>query len=400
MTPSSLGRGSRSDSARAPRSRIATSVTFFVNGFLVATWLPNIPVVKDRLQLDAATLGLALAATAAGSLVFMPVAGWLVAHRGSAPVTTGAALLLCLALPLPFLAPNAPLLAVALFALGASNGSMDVSMNSQAVHVEALRTTPIMSSFHGAWSLAALLGAVTTSLVHVAGIDPLVQVAAAAAIAAIVQLVVAVEFERDDRADEPPVLLAIPPRVVMGLGFACFCAMLAEGAIGDWSAVYLRDDLAAGAAAAPLGFAASSLAMAAGRLGGDGVVRRFGAARTLVGGGTLVIAGMAGGLLLGQPVAAIAGFALTGLGLANAVPVMLSAAGRIEGVPAGTALAAASTTGYTGFLIGPTLIGLVAQATSLPTALWITVLCGLVLALTGPRALGAAGRPGAVGAGR
>lgn len=145
--------GSPSAAARPPRSRIATSVTFFINGFLVATWLPNIPAVKDRLQLDPATLGLALAATAVGALVFMPVAGWLVAHRGSAPVTTAFTLLFCLALPLPFLAPSAGLLALALFALGASSGSMDVSMNAQAVRVEALRTTPIMSSFHGAWSL-------------------------------------------------------------------------------------------------------------------------------------------------------------------------------------------------------------------------------------------------------
>ena len=366
---------------------MATSVTFFVHGFLMATWLPNIPVVKDRLQLDPATLGLALAATAVGSLVFMPVAGWLVAHRGSAPVTIGAALLACLALPLPFLAPNAALLALALFVLGASSGSMDVAMNAQAVRVEALRTTPIMSSFHGAWSLAALAGAVTTSLVHLAGIPALAQVVTVSLVAALVQIVVAIEFERGDHADEPPVLLAIPPRVVLGLGFACFCAMLAEGAVGDWSAVYLREDLGAAAAVAPLGYAASSLAMALGRLTGDAVVRRFGAASTIVVGGILVVVGMSAGLLLAQPFAAIAGFALVGLGLANAVPVMFSAAGRVRDVPAGTALASASTMGYTGFLVGPTVIGLVAQATSLTTALWIPAICGLVLVVAGPAAL-------------
>jgi MFS family permease len=385
-------------SSRPPRSRIATSVTFFVNGFLVATWLPNIPAVKDRLDLDPATLGLALAATAAGALVFMPFAGWLVAHRGSAPVTTGAAILLCLILPLPFLAPNAALLAAALFALGATNGSMDVSMNAQGVRVEALRTTPIMSSFHGAWSVGALLGALVTSLVQAAGIEPLAQVVTVAAVAAVVMIIVALEFERGDRAAVPPVLLAVPPRIVLGLGFVCFCSTLTEGAIGDWSTVYLRDDLLAAAAVAPLGYAASALAMAIGRFSGDGIVQRFGAPRTIVVGGGLVVAGMALALVPAEPLAAIAGFALVGFGVANVVPVMFSAAGRVPDVPAGTALAATSTMGYSGFLIGPTVIGLVAQATSLPVALTIPLLCGVVLMLTGPAALGAArGRMAAVG---
>ncbi|HYM82773.1 MAG TPA: MFS transporter [Candidatus Dormibacteraeota bacterium] len=381
---------SRSATGR-PRSRVATSVTFFLNGFLGATWVASIPVVKDRLGLDAATLGLDLAATAVGALVLMPIAGWLVAHRGSAPVTTATALLLCAVLPLPFIAPNAVLLALALFALGASTGSMDVSMNAQAVRVEALRTTPIMSSFHGAWSVGALAAAVITSLVHLAGVPPLVQVTTVAAIAAFVQVVVAVEFERGDRAAEPPVLLALPPRPVLALGFVCFCAMLAEGAVGDWSGVYLREGLGAAAAVAPLGFAAASLAMSAARLGGDAVVQRFGPARTLAAGGSLVVVGLGAGLVVAQPLAAIVGFALVGLGVANAVPVMFSAAGRIPGVPAGTALAAASTMGYSGFLVGPTVIGLVAQATSLPTALWIPVGCALVLAVAGPRALAAVG---------
>jgi MFS family permease len=389
-SPADAVRETGRDAARHPRSRIATSITFFINGFLVATWLPNIPAVKDRLDLDPATLGLALAATAAGALVFMPLAGWLVAHRGSAPVTTGAALLVCLILPLPFLAPNALLLAAALFALGSANGSMDVSMNAQGVRVEALRTTPIMSSFHGAWSVGALLGALLTSLVQAAGVEPLVQVVTVAAGAALVMVVVAVEFERGDRATEPPVLLAFPPRVVLGLGFVCFCSMLTEGAIGDWSTIYLRDDLLAAAAIAPLGYAASALAMAIGRLGGDGVVQRFGAPRTIVVGGVLVVGGMTLALVPAGPAAAIAGFALVGFGVANVVPVMFSAAGRVADVPAGTALAAASTMGYSGFLIGPTVIGLVAQATSLPVALTIPLLCGIVLMLTGPAALGAA----------
>ncbi len=211
-----------------------------------------------------------------------------------------------------------------------------------------------------------------------------------AAIVAVVMIVVAVEFERGDRASEPPVLLAIPPRVVLGLGFVCFCSMLTEGAIGDWSTVYLRDDLLAAAAVAPLGYAASALAMAIGRLGGDGIVERFGAQRTIVVGGALVVGGMALALVPAEPFAAIAGFALVGFGVANVVPVMFSAAGRVPEVPAGTALAAASTMGYTGFLIGPTIIGLVAQATTLPIALTIPLLCGVVLMVAGPAALGAA----------
>jgi MFS family permease len=174
-------------------------------------------------------------------------------------------------------------------------------------------------------------------------------------------------------------IFALPPAALIGLGLLTFCALLAEGAVGDWSAVYLRDSLGTTPATAATGYAAFSVAMALGRLLGDRLARRVGAVLLLRLSGTVAAGGLAMSLLVGRPATSLLGFGLVGLGLANLIPVLFSAAGRTRSMPSGTALAAVATTGYLGYLAGPPLIGLAAEAAGLPAALAIVcVACGLV----------------------
>ncbi|HLE45158.1 MAG TPA: MFS transporter, partial [Methylomirabilota bacterium] len=214
------------------------------------------------------------------------------------------------------------------------------------------------------------------------GVPDLGHVTAAALVcaAAVVAKLPALGPGEGGAARSAPVF-ARPPRALLGLGGLAFLGLLAEGAMGDWSAVYLHDALATTPATAAAGFAAFSLAMAAGRVTGDRLVGRFGPARVLRASSSLAAAGLGAALLIGEPAAGIVGFGLVGLGIANVVPALFSAAGWVRGVPAGLALAAVSTLGYWGFLAGPPLIGLAAEVTSLPLALGLVSLaCALIAA--------------------
>jgi hypothetical protein len=303
----------------------------------------------------------------------------LVARIGSRRATLLAATALALALPLPVLAPTAALVAVALAFLGAANATLDVAMNAQGVAVEAAVGRPVLSSFHGLFSLGGLAGAAAAVGTMAVGVAAVVH-ALAVTLASLAILAVL----RPALAPAPLLgagapVFAWPPRRLLGLGALTFCALLAEGAVGDWSAVYLHDDLGASPAVAGAGFAGFSLAMAAGRFGGDRLVTGLGRRRLLRLSGGLAAAGLAGALVVGRPEAAVVGFALVGLGLANAVPILFGAAGRVPGLPSGTALAAVATTGYGGFLAGPPAIGFVGDAVGLPAALGLVALaCALI----------------------
>jgi len=240
----------------------------------------------------------------------------------------------------------------------------------------------MLSSFHGLFSTGGLIGAGLASGAMAAGVSDAAHVLAVA----LGGLALVLALRRDllpaapDPGPPPPVFVR-PPRALAGLGLLTFCALLAEGAIGDWSAVYLQDELGAPRALGGVGFAAFSLAMAAGRFAGDRMRARVGPVRLLRASGALAAAGLAGSLALGHPGAAVAGLALVGLGLANTVPVLFGAAGRVGAVPAGTALAAVATTGYGGFLVGPPLIGLSAEALGLSGALLLVAAACAWLAL-------------------
>ena len=364
---------------RPTASRCAVSALFFVNGAILASWVPYVPMVKQRLGIGDGLLGVVLLFMAIGALGALPFAGTLVGRLGSRTVSVGAGLGLCLSLPLPVLAPTPFLAALALLFFGAFNSTLDVAMNAQAVEVEQRRGRALMSSFHAMFSVGGLAGALLSSVIAAAGVGAADHILAAALLGSVAILIARSALIAV--APSPSPVFVRPTRGLLGLGVLALCALLAEGAIGDWSAVYLMDSRGASQSVAAAGFAAFSLAMAGGRFAGDHVARRLGAACLLRLSGALAAGGLLLALIVKEPVIAIAGFGLVGLGVANLIPVIFSAAGRAYAVAPGHGLAAVATTGYVGFLAGPPAIGLAAEVAGLPAALGIVALACAAVAI-------------------
>jgi hypothetical protein len=341
----------------------------------VASWLPHIPEVKERLALSDFQLGLALFAMAAGSVLALPFAGWFAGRFGSHVATRAAALALCLLLAAPVIAPNLAILALALLLFGSANGMLDVAMNAQAVVIEDRYPRPILSSLHGLYSAGGLAGASLAGLAASAGIPASAQAFGLTAILAPLLLAGTRLLLHDEAgwADMRGAVLAWPSRALIGFGALAFLALMAEGAVGDWAAVFLREFRSAGMDGAATGFAGFSLAMAAGRFSGDWVRRQWGAPMLLRAGGLIAGLGMAIALAAPGLALSVLGFILFGLGLANMVPILFGAAGRAGGVTAGLGIAAVATTGYGGLLAGPPLIGMTADFVGLRLAM-VTIL--------------------------
>ena len=351
-------------------ARLAVATLFFVNGAVLASWLPHIPAVKARLTSGDGQLGLVLLAMAAGAVVALPTAGWLIGLVGSRVLSSAAALALCVAMPLPVLSASLPALVAALALLGACNGLLDVSMNAQAAEVEQRVGRPIMSSFHALFSLGGVAGALLAGAAMALGVGDVAHVGLSAAVGlAAVSLAVPWLVPSGPARSPTGLTLARPSGALVTLGILALLGLLAEGAMGDWSAVYLRDTVGASSSVAAVGFAAFSLAMAAGRLAGDALVGRLGPRRVVRGSSVVAAGGLAAALLLGQAAIGVAGCALVGFGIANVIPVLFNTASRVPGVRSGQALAAVATMGYLGFLAGPPLIGLVSEAAGLAAGL-------------------------------
>ena len=322
-------------------------------------------------------LGLGLFAMAAGSVLALPVAGWFVGRCGSHVATGAAGLALCLLLPAPVAAPNLPLLMLALLLFGAANGLLDVSMNAQAVSIEDRYPQPILSSLHGLYSTGGLAGASVAAWAASVGISASAQAVGVTAIV-VPLLLAASRFLLHGREGEKGAVLAWPYRALMALGALAFLALLAEGAMGDGAAVFLREYWGAGMDGAATGFAGFSLAMALGRFSGDRARRRWGGRGLLRVGGLTAGLGMAVALTAPGLVLAAFGFALFGLGLANMVPVLFGAAGRARGVTTGLGIGAVATAGYAGLLTGPPMIGVTAELVGLGPAL-VMILFGVLV---------------------
>lgn len=366
-------------------ARIAVSTVFFLNGVGVASWVVRIPAVQTRLALSPGSLGLALLGMSLGALISMPIAGRYVVRLGSRPVTVVGAFAFAATLLLPGAAPGMWWLFLALLIMGIANGVVDVAMNAQAAAVEKAYARPIMTSFHALFSAGGLVGSSLGGVIAGAGISPELHLAVTALAIALVALGVAplllhADADRSDDAGHAAhvSLLRLPPPLLT-LGALAFCILFAEGAMADWSAVYLHNVSHAGEGRAAIGYAAFSVTMALGRTIGDALVARFGAARVVRVGGVAATLGVA--LALGDPRPALVslGFAAIGAGLASSFPSVLSAASRVPGVPAGAGIALASTVGYTGFLSGPPLIGFVAQVTDLRGGLAVVGVAALLV---------------------
>ncbi len=385
--------------AAARRARWAVAAAFFVNGAAFASWVSRIPALRANLQLSNGALGSVLFALSVGVLLSFPLASKGAQWLGARQLTLLAGLLTLALLPVPFLIGIVPSLVLVLLEMGVANGMMQVSMNVLAADVQARMGRPIMSSLHGLWSAGGLVGAALGGAAAHAGLRPLVHLGIVSAVLAAV-LIASVALSRG--AFRGTTSLAVQSRlpvdtsraatrqpgldrVLVGLGVICFCSFLTEGALADWSAVYLRDDTNASESLAALGYAVFAGAMTGMRLLGDRVLARFGMARLLRAFNALGAVALAAALVLARADATFVAFAVMGLGLATVVPSAFSAAARHADDVArasgrvphpARAIAVISGCGYTGLLVGPPVVGWLAQVFGLGWAL------GLLVALT------------------
>ncbi|MER7839506.1 MFS transporter [Streptomyces sp. NPDC096040] len=364
------------------RARYAVAAVFTVHGAVTGSFATRVPWIQDHAGLSAGQLGFALAFTAFGASCSMPLAGRISHRFGSRTALRALIAMWTLSLVLPSLAPNLYTLCLAMFVYGASAGMADVAMNALGVEVEQLLGRSIMSGLHGMWSAGALLGSAAGTLAAHLGSDARLHFTLAAATLTVLGVLAAgwVLDVRPAEDEEPPPRFALPPRSALLIGAVGFCAVFAEGASLDWSAVFLQDrmDGSAGlAAATTTGF---MLTMAVARISGDAVVNRFGTVRTVRAGGVLAALGGLLIVLAGHPAVAMTGFALMGLGIAVVVPLCFAAAGHAGPNPS-QAIAGVATITYTSGLIAPGLIGGVAQATSLVVSFGVVtaLTCGLVV---------------------
>lgn len=364
------------------RLRIALTAFFALDGFVFAGWVVRIPAVKEQVGASAGALGLALLGVSAGALGTMIPSGWLCRRFGAGPVTIATAVVLSLSVALPPMTHSPLALGLVLLLLGAGFGGMNVAMNSLAVDVVAALRRPIMPGFHAAYSLGGLIGAsVGGSLA--ARLTPAQHLFAVAAFGLVATTLLGralLAYTLARPADVPAGGTRTGasdtgdtgrsrthtewPVAVFGL--IALCTAYGEGALAEWGPLHLQDDLHTGPALAAAGYAAVALAMTIGRLSGTALLMRLGPTRAVILGGLTACAGMLVAALAPAVGLVVAGFALTGLGLANIFPVAIARAGALGG-PSG--VATASTLGYGGFLLGPPAIGFLTDAFGLPVAL-------------------------------
>jgi fucose permease len=366
----------------------ALRVQFFVAGALFATWGVHVPSVKIHYSVGEASLAIAMMAMGIGSVVALLFAGKVLARHTPRTVMPVLAVVCTVAIG-SLLAPSgyAWLLALML-AYGIAAALFDVAMNDEASMIERESGRPLMSGFHGMFSLGGMAGAAAWSLLATAGVTPMQHLVGAAAVLAVLAFAASAFMLRHERhPDAGGAPLSIPRGALLLLGLLAATGLVAEGAMYDWSVLYLRQELDASAATAGLAYASFSGAMAAGRFCGDWVRARMAPVTLLRASSALGAAGMALALAAQQPWMALAGLALVGLGFANVVPVLFSAAGQIPGIAPAHGIAAVAALGYFGMMAGPPAIGFIAQESSLSAGLLLVVVFAAVVAAFARRAL-------------
>jgi MFS family permease len=351
------------------RQRLSTRLAFLAAGMGMSAWAALVPFATTRMDLDPAELGLVLLCLGMGSLIAMPLAGRLTSRFGCRLVIVSSGALGSLLLPVLAIAPHPLLLAIALSLFGAAIGTLDVSMNIQAVIVEKNHGVPLMSGFHGLFSVGGFVGAGGMTLMLSAGLRPLMACVSMTAIIVGALGVAAPHLSRAAAAAErESPAFAIPHGAVIFLGIVCFVVFLAEGATLDWGALLLTMSGGFTPDQGGLGYAVFAIAMTVGRLTGDRVIRHWGRKRVMALGGLCAAAGFFTATLAPASAIALVGFLLIGVGASNVAPILFTAAGRQRDMPPAAAISAVTTLGYVGVLAGPALIGFVAHASSLHMA--------------------------------
>lgn len=364
------------------RTKRATKWVFLICGLGISTWAPMVPFAKERLGLEDGDLGFLLLLLGLGALVVMPVSGFLMGRIGSRKMILAGVLTTAFVLPLLLIISSYPMMGIALFALGGGIGIMDVSMNAHGAQVQNLYGRPIMSSLHGLYSVGGIFAPLGVGILIKTGLPPLYAAIMMALL--LVALLVSqyknllgYEAEKktiekfSDHENQPTKGKQnqwLNKRILL-LGFMCFAVFMSEGAVLDWGAVFLREIKSVSSEFSGVGYAAFSVAMAIMRLSGDKIVERF-SDKIIVAGGSLIAAsGLVVMIFAAWLPLVLFGFILIGVGAANIVPIFFSEAGRIPGIPSTAGIAAITTMGYSGLLVGPAFLGYIAQHFSLPVAL-------------------------------
>lgn len=374
-------------------ARRATRAIFLICGLAVASWAIMVPYAKERLNLNDANLGLLLLLLGGGAITMMPVSGILAHRYGSRIVILCSALVMATMLPLLLIMTSTIWMAVVLFIFGAAVGTVDVAMNSHGVQVQNQSGKAIMSSLHGLFSVGGLLGSLGLGFLMKFGLSP---VTASVTISLLLIAIVSWKYQfLFDSKTEKKIISEFASEnhetksrsfswlkaSVIFLGFMCFSAFLVEGAMLDWSAIFLKENKGVAVELAGIGYAAFSVAMATMRLLGDRIVTRLNGRTVVVGGGLIAAAGLFIAILTPWVITSLLGFILLGIGSANIVPVFFSEAGRLKNVSASVAIPVISTMGYAGQLAGPALLGFIAYHSSLPWALGFSALLVLTVAI-------------------
>lgn len=377
--------GTALDVRTVNRARWALAMLFLVDGVGFGTWAAHVPVFKQLLHLENGSLTFVLVSLIIGAIITMPVTGQLIAHYGSRRVIRVAAVIYVLMVAL--LAQASSLWFLILFAglFGAAKGAFDVVVNAQAVTVEKHYGLPIMSFFQGCWSAGGLLGAGAASLMLQHGGTARSDLSLTAAVLMLCTFwalpLVMDDAGRESTRPQRKAKFIWPNAALLRLATLAFFGLLAEGAIGDWASVYLHSDIGVTLSLAAAGYAAYAIAMAAGRFSGDWLAQRLSGKNILHVSGFLIAVGMGCALLFTSWWPAVCGLMLTGIGVANIVPVIWGAAGRDTRMGAGPAISTVTTIGYCGFLTGPPIIGSLSVMMGLRTAMGVIALAGLIVAI-------------------
>jgi MFS family permease len=359
--------------------RIAVSVFFFIAGLVFSSWACRIPDIKMQMGLSDAGLGSVLFALPVGLMAGLPLSGWLVSHIGSKRALLIAALMYPAALVMLGLAGSVWLLVIALFFFGLFSNMCNIAVNTQAVGVEALYGRSIMASFHGLWSLAGFTGAATGALLISTGMSTFVHFCLIFLVAAVLLFLAyryALPTDGDKQEGSTP-LFVKPDATILKLGLIAFGSMVCEGTMFDWSGVYFQKVVEVPKAYTSLGYVAFMSTMAGGRFAADWLVTRMGVSRVLQGSGVLIATGLLIAVLFPYLPSATLGFLLVGIGVSAVVPLVYALAGKSKTMSPGMALAAVSSIGFLGFLMGPPVIGFIAQAGSLRWSFTLIAILGL-----------------------
>jgi predicted MFS family arabinose efflux permease len=376
------------------KAKTATQLIFLVCGLGIASWAPMVPLAKDRLELNEAGLGLLLLLMGAGALLTMPLSGVLINKIGSRKVIAVSVLSSAIILPWLLVISDVYVMGAALFAFGCSIGTIDVAMNAHGVQVQNEYGKPIMSSLHGLFSVGGLFGSLGLGFLMKLGLNPIY---AAVSISLLLIFLLVIQFrylfnyeiEREiilkfshvDVEDKNTKRFQWLDSKVLVLGLMCFIVFLSEGAMLDWSAIFLRDDKGVEHEFSGIGYAAFSVAMAVMRLSGDSLISKLNSRVVVIGGSLIAALGMLVLVFSSWIPLSLFGFILLGLGAANIVPVFFSEGGRISGISSTVAIPAITTIGYAGSLAGPALLGFIAHHFSLTAAFEIIALLFVLVAL-------------------